>query len=129
MMLAGHHFSATARPVSDLRVVQCPDDRCLIQRACLLYSRLPELQAPVQARAGAATREHGRPRIAGLVLIEKLRAEWIADALVVVEATVQAIDVLGRQQAQQVLVEVRADELPTSLREARVVQLLEERHE
>src|SRR5947208_8659075 len=59
-------------------------------------------------------------------MLEQFLTEGIADGLVVVEATVQTLHVCGRQKAQDVLLEVRADEVSTSLREARVVKLLEE---
>src|SRR5439155_26716937 len=61
--------------------------------------------------------------------MDQVLAEWIADALVVVEAAVQALHVLGRHQVEEVLVEVRADEVSTALRETRVVKLLEKRRE
>ena len=48
---------------------------------------------------------------------------------VVVEAPVQALDVLGRHEVQEVLVEVGAHDVPAPSREAGAVQLLEERRQ
>ena len=49
------------------------------------------------------------PWIELVVLIDQFLTEWIADVLVVVEATVQTLHVCGWHQVQEVLVEVRAD--------------------
>src|SRR5207253_10382592 len=49
VMLIRHHFSWTARSLSDLCVVESLDDILLRQRACLFHSSLPELQTAVQA--------------------------------------------------------------------------------
>ena len=47
VMLTGHHFSWTTRPLSDLRMVECLDDIFLLERACLFHSSLPEPQTSV----------------------------------------------------------------------------------
>src|SRR5438270_11283875 len=49
VMLTGHHFSRTTRPLGDLCVVESLDDILLLQRACFFHSSLPELQTTVQA--------------------------------------------------------------------------------
>ena len=111
------------------RVVERRDDVRLVERARLPHRGLPELQAAVQARARAAGGEHGRAGKALVVAAEQLLAERVADVLVVVEAAVEALDVLGRHEVEEVLVEVGADDRPAPLGEAGVVELLEERRE
>ena len=49
VMLTGHHFSWTTRPLGDLCVVQCLDDIRLLERACLFDCSLPKPQTSVQA--------------------------------------------------------------------------------
>ena len=49
VMLARHHFSRTARSLSDLGVVQRLDDIFLLERSSLFHCSLPEPQTPVQA--------------------------------------------------------------------------------
>ena len=70
------------------------------------------------------------PGYSALVPVEQLDAERVVDVPVVVEAPVEALDVLGRHEVQEVLVEVGAHD---AARRARVkpasVQLLEERRE
>ena len=91
--------------------------------------------AAAQSRSPRYRPEHPLPpvnSVAGIqrvVLREQLPAERVGDGLVVVEAAVQALDVRGRDEAEQVLVEVGAHELPAAAREARVVELLEERRD
>src|SRR5207248_9692575 len=74
----------------------------------------------------SATSGRGAARKELVVLIEQLLTEWIADGLVVIEATVQALHVRGWQEVQDVLLEVRADQVSTALGETGVVKLLEE---
>src|SRR5829696_503859 len=126
VMLAGHHFRPAARPFGDPRVVERLDDGILLRGARLLHGSLPQPQSPVQARARTATGELRAARIESVVPIEQFFTEGIADRLVVVEATVQTLHVCGRQEAQDVLLEVRADEVSAPLGEAGVVELREE---
>ena len=101
----------------------------LVERAGLGHGGLPELDGPIVARAAAARGECRAAREALVVPGQQPHAERIADALVVVEAAVQALDLLGRDEVEEVLVEVRADDLPAPLGEAGVVELLEEGRE
>ena len=126
VMLAGHHFSWAARPLRDLCVIQCFDDVVLLQRAGLFDGSLPEPQTAVHARSGTASRELGAARIELVVLSEQFPAEGIADVLVVVEAAVQTFHLFGREKAQEVLLEVRADEVSAALRKPGLVKLLDE---
>ena len=48
--------------------------------------------------------------------LSELDAERVVDGAVVVEAAVQAFDVLGRHEVQEVLVEVGAHDVPAPLR-------------
>ena len=58
--------------------------------------------------------------------MEQFLTEGIADVLVVVEAAVHSLHVSGWEKVQEVLLEVGADDVSTSLRETRLVKLLEE---
>ena len=129
MMLAGHHLGRAARAFGDPGMVERRDDVVLPQRAGLFHGGLPELHAAVEARARAAAGELFRAGKARVVLREQCLAERIADGLVVVEAAIQALDMRGRQQADEVLVEIRADDLSAAPREAGVVELLQERRD
>jgi hypothetical protein len=55
-----------------------------------------------------------------VVPVEQLDAERVADATVVVEAPVETLDVLGRHEVEEVLVEIGAHELPAARRESAV---------
>src|SRR5260221_12171378 len=121
-MLAGPHFGGSARSFGDPCVVERLDGFVLPEGARLFHCRLPELETPIQARTGAAPGELLSARKARVVLREQFRAEGIDDRLVVVEATVEALHVRGRQQAQQIFVEIRADEQSAPLREAGVAE-------
>jgi len=63
---------------------------------------------------------------ARVIAIEQRLAERISHVLVVVEAAVESFSLFGGQQGQQVLVEIGADELSAALREAGIVELLED---
>jgi hypothetical protein len=58
---------------------------------------------------------------------EQFPAEGIANVLVVVEAAVQTFHLFGREKAQKVLLELRADEVSAALRKPGLVKLLDER--
>ncbi len=107
-------------------MIQCFDDVVLLQRAGLFDGSLPEPQTAVHARSGTARRELGAARIELVVLSEQFPAEGIADVLVVVEAAVQTFHLFGREKAQEVLLEVRADEVSAALRKPGLVKLLDE---
>ena len=81
----------------------------------LVDGRLPELERPVHPRARAARSEHRASRVERFVPVEELDAERIVDVSVVVETSVQAFDVLGRHEVQEVLVEVGAHDVPAPL--------------
>ena len=98
----------------------------MLERACLFHCSLPEPQTAVQACTRTARGELGFAGKEFVILIEQFLAEGIADVPVVVEATVQTLYVLRRHHVQEVLVEVRADQVSAALREARLVKLLEE---
>src|SRR5206468_8052414 len=51
--------------------------------------------------------------------------EWIADALVVIQAAIQTLHICGWKKFQKILLEVWTDDVSTSLRKARTVKLLE----
>src|ERR1700730_12026581 len=87
VMLTGHHFRWTTRPLSDLGVVECLDAIFLLQRACLFISGLPDLQLSIQAGTRTARSELGIAWIEFVVLPEQFLTDWIAHSLVVVEAT------------------------------------------
>ena len=95
----------------------------LVERPGLVDRRLPELERPVRPGARAPGGEHRAPGEPPVVPVEQLDAERVVDRPVVVEAAVEPLDLLGRHEVQEVLVEVRADDRPTPLREPGVVQL------
>src|SRR4029077_6786539 len=78
MMLTGHHFSRTDRPLCDLGVVERLDHVVLLQRARLFHGSFPEPQTPVQACARTAGSELGVARIELVVPIDQVLTEWIA---------------------------------------------------
>src|SRR5262249_52168453 len=80
-------------------------------------------------RACAAGRELGAAGEKSVVPAEQLLAERVAELLIVVEAAVEALDMGGRDEVEEILVEIGADELAAALREARIVELLEKRGE
>ncbi len=82
----------------------------LVQRAGLVDGSLPELEGPVRSRARTSRGEHRAPGVQAFVPVEELDAERIVDVAVVVEAAVQAFDVVGGDEVQEVLVEVGADD-------------------
>src|SRR3954470_4818979 len=127
VVLAGHDGRRPAGARVDLGVVQRRDHVLLTQGARLGRRRGPEPQAAVQARASAAAGEPRVARIQRVVLLEQLDAERVGDGLVVVQAAVEPLDVLGRHHVEEVLVEVRADQMPAAGPEPGVVQLLQKR--
>ena len=129
VVLAGHDGGGAPGALVDRRVIQSRDHVVLHERARFHHGSRPQAQPAVQARARATARELRVARIERVVLREQLLAERVADGLVVVEAAVEALDVGGRHHVQEVLVEVRADEMSAAAREAGVVQLLEERRD
>ena len=112
VVLPGHHGRGAAGTLGDLRVIQRGDHVVLRQRPGFLDGGRPQLQAAIEARGPAAAGELRVARIQRVVLGEQPPAERVADRVVVVEAAVQAVDVRGRQRVEQVLLEVRADQLP-----------------
>ena len=110
-------------------MVERRDHVGLVERPRLVDRRLPELQRPVRTGARTSGREQRAPGEERFVPVEQLDAEGVVDRAVVVEAAVQALDLLGRDEVQEVLVEVRAHDDPTSLLEAGTVQLVEERRQ
>ena len=129
VVLARHHLGGASRTLRDPGVVERRDDVLLVQRAGFVDGRLPELERPVRSRARTPRGEHRAPGVQPLVPVEELDAERIVDRPVVVETPVQTFDVVGRNEVQEVLVEVGADDDPAPTREAGAVQLLEERRE
>jgi hypothetical protein len=129
MMLTGHYFGRTARSLDDPGAVESLDDVVLPKRAGLVHGRRPAHQAAVEARVRTAPRELRVARIELVVPAEQLLTEWIADALVEVEATLQALHMCSRHQAQEVLVEIGADDLSAAPGEAGVVKLLQKGQE
>src|SRR5206468_4779300 len=103
------------------------DDILLHQRTGLFHCGLPELQAAIHACGCTAPGELGAAWVEPVVPSEQLLAEGIGDILVVVEAAVQTVHVLSREQAKDVLLEVGAHQLSAALPETGPVQLLEER--
>ena len=89
----------------------------MLERACLFHCSLPEPQTAVQACTRTARGELGFAGKEFVILIEQFHAEGIADVPVVVEATVQTLYVLRWHHVQEVLVEVRADQLSPKLLE------------
>ena len=127
MVLPGDHRRRPAGPLGDLCAIERRDHIAWSSDPASRHGGGPEPQPAIEAGARAAT---GELRVAGVervVLREELLAERIVDGLVVVEAAVETLAVGGRHQVEEVLVHVRADELPAAAREAGVVQLLEER--
>src|ERR1051326_2918510 len=103
-MLAGHHLGWAAWALGDLRVVERRDDGRLVERAGLCDGVLPELEAAVHARGAASGAALGAFREARVVAAEQLLTERVIDRLVVVDAPVQPLDVLGRHRGGEVLV-------------------------
>ena len=118
VVLAGSHLGRAARTFEDAGMIQRRDDPVLLQRARLVDRRLPQLQATVEARAGTPGRELRGARIERVIPLDELLAERVGDILVVVEAAVEPLDVSGRDEVEEILVEVGADDLPTPPREA-----------
>ncbi len=81
------------------------DDVVLLERAGLVHRGLPHFQRPVGAGARRAGREHRAPRVPGLVPVQEFHAERVLHVPVVVEASINPLDVLGRHEVQEVLVE------------------------
>src|ERR1700691_4661530 len=106
VMLTGHHFSRTARPLGDLGMVKRLDHVVLLERASLFHGGLPELYAAIEAGARTAGGELGVARKELVVPIQQSLAEWITGVLVIVEAAVHAFDVFGRHVVHKVLVHV-----------------------
>src|SRR3954453_6190189 len=126
VVLARHHLRRTAGTVRDGGVVERLDHGVLVEGAGLVDGVLPELQAAVHARACAARCELRTSGEALVVPLQQFLAERVIHALVPVEAAVETFDMFCRHQVEEVLVEVGADELSTALREAGVVELLDE---
>src|SRR6267154_4236495 len=111
MMLTGHHFGCTTGALGDLCVVQCLDDVVLLQRPGLSHGSCPKHEASVETRTRAAGGELDISWIELVVLINKVLTERIADGLKVVEATVQTLHVRGQHHVEEILVEVRTDDV------------------
>src|SRR5438105_2454807 len=129
VVLAGNHFRWTARPLGDPCVIKRSDDVLLAQRAGLGHGRRPELHPTVEAGAGAAARKLLSAGIALVIRVEQRLAEGIADVLIEVEAAVEAFHMRRTQQAEQVLVEIGADQLPTAVLKTGAMELREEGHD
>lgn len=127
VMLARYHFRRTARCLFDVGVIERPDDGLLVERAGLLDRRLPELQGLVMTRATAPCCKQCATGKSAVVILQQLLTEGIVDVLIIIQAAVQALDVLCWHQVQEVFVEVRANNLTTSCKKASVVQLFEKR--
>ena len=129
VVLPGHHLGGPSRALLDPGVVESLDHVLLAEGPGLVDGGFPELERPVRPGARTPRGEHRAPREEALVPVAELDAEAVVDVLVVVETPVQTFDLLGRDEIQEVLVKVRAHDVPAPSGEAGTVQLLEERRE
>src|SRR6185295_18468451 len=105
-------------------MVQRSNHGSLLERAGFPDRGFPELEPAVHAGGRAAGGELGAARKALVIPPQQLLAERIVDGLVVIEATVETFDMLGVEEAREILLHVGADDAAAAPREARFVQLL-----